>query len=191
LPAHIDFKNTDALMCGLLLNNPHISMQIPILPPVMLMWIIILALLVIGLGLVIVELVFIPGTTVVGLLGLIFTGTAVIISYNHFGSDVGFYVLMGTLVATLVALFYSFRTGAWTKFSLKSSNDGKVNEGILDDLHIGDEGVTVSTLRPIGKAEFGSRVFEVKTLGNYIEQGQPVKITQIYSNQIVVEPINQ
>jgi membrane-bound ClpP family serine protease len=157
----------------------------------MLMWIIILALLVIGLGLVIVELVFIPGTTVVGLLGLIFTGTAVIISYNHFGSDVGFFVLMGTLVATLVALFYSFRTGAWTKFSLKSSNDGKVNEGLLSDLHIGDEGVTVSTLRPIGKAEFRNRIFEVKTLGSYIEQGQPVKITQIYSNQIVVEPINQ
>ncbi|SKC40076.1 NfeD family protein [Ohtaekwangia koreensis] len=156
----------------------------------MLMWIIILALLLIGLGLIIVELVFIPGTTVVGLLGLIFTGTGVIISYNHFGSDVGFYVLISTLVTTLIALFYSFRTGAWTRFSLKSSSDSKVNEGILNGLHIGDEGITISTLRPIGKAEFGTETFEVKTLGNYVEQGQRVKITQIYSNQIVVEPIN-
>jgi membrane-bound ClpP family serine protease len=156
----------------------------------MLMWIIILALLMIGLGLIIVELVFIPGTTVVGLLGLIFTITGVVISYSHFGNDIGFYVLMGTMVATLVALFYSFRTGAWARFSLKSSNSSKVNEDILVDLHIGDEGVTISTLRPIGKAEFHERIFEVKTLGNYIEQGQRVKITQMYSNQIVVEPIN-
>ncbi|HEY9007017.1 NfeD family protein [Ohtaekwangia sp.] len=156
----------------------------------MLMWIIILALLMIGLGLIIVELVFIPGTTVVGLLGLIFTITGVVISYSHFGNDIGFYVLMGTMMATLVALFYSFRTGAWSRFSLKSSNTSKVNEDILVDLHIGDEGVTLSTLRPIGKAEFHERVFEVKTLGNYIEQGQRVKITQMYSNQIVVEPIN-
>ncbi|HEY9048108.1 MAG TPA: NfeD family protein [Ohtaekwangia sp.] len=156
----------------------------------MLMWIIILALLLIGLGLIIVELVFIPGTTVVGLLGLIFTITGVVISYSHFGNDVGFYVLMGTMVATLVSLFYSFRSGAWSRFSLKSSNNSKVNEGILSDLHIGDEGVTISTLRPIGKAEFHEQIFEVKTLGNYIEQGQRVRITQIYSNQIVVEPIN-
>src|SRR5687768_11921605 len=95
------------------------------------MWIIIIALLTIGIGLIIVELVFIPGTTVVGLLGLIFSIVGIVISYNYFGNDVGFYILIGTLVTTLIALFYSFRSGAWTRFSLKSSMDSKVNEGML------------------------------------------------------------
>ncbi|HEY3403019.1 MAG TPA: NfeD family protein [Ohtaekwangia sp.] len=156
----------------------------------MIMWIVILSLLVIGLALILVELVFIPGTTLVGLLGLIFTIVGVVISYDHFGSDIGFYFLMGTLITTLIGLFYSFRTGAWSKFSLKTSIDSRVNEGATQQLKVGDEGRTVSTLRPMGKAEFNEQTFEVKTLGGYVEQGQKVKIIQIQYNQIVVEPLN-
>jgi membrane-bound ClpP family serine protease len=154
----------------------------------MLMWIIILSLLLIGLTLIIVELVFIPGTTVVGLLGLVFAIVGIIISYSHFGNDTGLYILLSTSAATLLALIYSFRSGAWSKFSLKSSSDSKVNEGMTASLQIGDEGVTVSTLRPIGKAEFNNKTFEVKTSGNYIERGEKVRITRIEAHQIVVEP---
>lgn len=156
----------------------------------MLMWIIILSLLLIGLTLIIVELVFIPGTTVVGLLGVVFAIVGIVISYSHFGSDIGFYILLGSLTTTLVALFISFRSGAWNKFALKSSIESKVNEGIMASVHVGDEGVTVSTLRPMGKAEFNNKTFEVKTSGNYVERGEKVKITHIESHQIVVEPLN-
>ncbi|MFZ6011062.1 MAG: NfeD family protein [Bacteroidota bacterium] len=156
----------------------------------MLMWIIICSLLLIGLVLIIIELVFIPGTTVVGLIGFLFTVFGIIVSYNYFGSEVGFYILIGTLVTTLVALFYSFRSGAWSKFALKSSIDSKVNEGMTDAIKIGDEGKTISTLRPGGKAEFHHRQFEVTTLGDYVENGARVRVKLIISNQIVVEPIN-
>lgn len=155
----------------------------------MLMWIIIISLLLIGLALIIVELIFIPGTTVVGLLGLIFAITGIVISYNHFGNDIGFYILLGTIVTTAVAVVYSFRSGAWTRFSLKSSIDGKVNEGIIQDFRMGDEGLTISTLRPFGKASFNDKIMEVKTSGDYVEQGQKVKIIHIELNQITVQPI--
>lgn len=154
------------------------------------MWIIIISLLAIGLGLIIVELVFIPGTTVVGLLGLIFSIVGIVISYSYFGSGIGFYILMGTLVTTVVALFYSFRSGAWTRFSLKSSINSKVNEGMLNILNVGDEGTTRSPLRPMGTAEFGSQNYEVRLLGSFLEVGTRIKIVQIQSNQIIVEPIN-
>jgi len=156
----------------------------------MLMWIIILLLLLVGLALIIVELVFIPGTTVVGLLGVVFAIVGIVISYSHFGSDIGFYILLGSLATTLVALFISFRSGAWNRFAHKSSIESKVNEGIMASVNVGDEGVTVSTLRPIGKAEFNSKTFEVKTSGSYVERGEKVKITRIESHQIVVEPLN-
>lgn len=156
----------------------------------MLMWIIIIALLMIGLALIVAELVFIPGTTVVGILGFIFSATGIIISYKHFGSDVGFYILLGMSTVTLVTLFYSFRSGSWSRFSLKSSIKSKVNEGMGDTLHVGDEGKTISTLRPIGKAEFHNKQFEVKTGGDYVESGTPIRIVLIHSNQILVEPIN-
>ena len=87
----------------------------------MFMWIIIIALLLIGLTLIIVELIFIPGTTVVGLLGLFFAIAGVMVSYRHFGSEVGFYILIGMSALTLGSLFYGFRSGAWSRFSLKTS----------------------------------------------------------------------
>lgn len=160
-------------------------------PVVMLMWIIIVALLLIGLALIIAELVFIPGTTVVGILGFVFSAAGIIICYKHFGSNVGFYILLSMSAITLVTLFYSFRSGSWSRFSLKSSISSKVNEGMLDALSIGDEGRTISTLRPIGKAEFNNKQFEVKTGGDYVDTDTPVKITLIHSNQIIVEPINK
>ena len=46
----------------------------------------IIALLVIGLALLVVEVVFVPGTTVVGVIGVIFAGAGVIITYRYFGS---------------------------------------------------------------------------------------------------------
>ncbi len=156
----------------------------------MVMWIIIISLLAIGLGLIIVELVFIPGTTVVGLLGLIFSIVGIVISYKHFGNDIGFYILIGTLITTLAGLFYSFRSGAWTRFSLKSSIESKVNEGMLKVLNVGDEGTTRSSLRPMGTAEFANQNYEVRSTGSFLDSGTRVKIIQIQSNQIVVEPIN-
>jgi membrane-bound ClpP family serine protease len=153
------------------------------------MWIIILSLLIIGLVLIIVEVVFIPGTTVVGVLGLIFSGVGVIVTYRHFGNDVGFYVLLGSLSATAVALFYSFKSGAWQRYSLKSSIKSKVNEGLTETVRIGDEGVTISTLRPSGKAEFNGQIFEVRTYGEYVKPKQHIRIVQIELHQIFVQEI--
>ena len=157
----------------------------------MLMWIIIIALLLIGLTLILVELIFIPGTTVVGLLGVVFAIVGIVVSYQHFGSTVGLYVLIGMSTVTLAGLFYSFRSGVWSRFSLKSSIGSKVNEGTLSSIHVGDEGITLSSLRPVGKAEFHETAFEVKTSGGYLTSGQRVRITQIASHQIVVEPVNK
>lgn len=153
------------------------------------MWLLIITLLAIGLALIIIELVFIPGTTVVGVLGVIFAIFGIVISYRHFGSDIGFYILMGTLITTCVALFYSFRSGAWTRFSLKSSMDSKVNEGMLSRMEVGEEGKAVTTLRPVGKVEFANGEYEVRTVGTYIEKGTLVRIKNIHSNQIFVEPV--
>jgi membrane-bound ClpP family serine protease len=152
------------------------------------MWILILALLLIGLALIVVEVVFVPGTTIVGILGVIFLGAAIMSSYRNYGTETGFYILVGTSAVTAIALFLSFRSEAWSRFANKSSMNSKVNEGITAELALGDEGMAVSTLKPIGKVEFKGREFEVKTLGDYVDVGTKVKIVHIQANQIIVKP---
>src|SRR5688572_19490484 len=153
------------------------------------MWLVISALILAGLLLIIVEIVFIPGTTVVGLLGLIFTIVGIVFSYSHFGTEIGFYVLLGTTLTTAGTLFLSFRKGAWKKFSHQSAIDSKVNEGMADHLAAGVEGVSISALRPMGSAEFNGKIFEVKTNGEFVDNGVKLKIIKIRSNDILVEPI--
>lgn len=152
-------------------------------------WLVIISFLSIGLILLIVEVVFIPGTTVVGILGIIFSIVGVIVCYQNFGSTIGFYVMLGTLLSTGVALYFSFKSDAWSSFALKSAIKSKVNQGIADQLRVGDLGETQSALRPFGKAQFGDLVIEVRSIGAYAEPRTKIKIIQIEGNQIIVDVI--
>lgn len=154
------------------------------------MALVVATLIVIGLTLIIVEVIFIPGTTLIGLLGLVFLIVGVTFSYSYFGSTIGFYTLLVSVAGFAVALFWSFRKGAWKRFSLKTSIDSRVNQGQTEILKPGAAGITVSALRPMGSAEFDGKIFEVKTNGDYLAPGSKVRIVQIQANDILVEPIN-
>jgi membrane-bound ClpP family serine protease len=148
-------------------------------------WIIALLVLA-GIALLIIEVVFIPGTTVVGLLGLLFLAAGVSFSYSHYGGETGFYVLLLSGMALAAALYVSFRKNAWKKFSLNKSIDSRVNQGITGGLTLGMEGVAVSALRPAGSAEFNGKILEVTTQGTYLAAGSRIKIVQIDGSTIVV-----
>lgn len=153
------------------------------------MWLIIAALILAGIVLIIAEIVFIPGTTVVGFLGAAFMIAGMVFAYRQYDNQVGFYVMLGTGVTTAVALYLSFRYGTWNKFANNSAIKSKVNEGLTAKLTEGEEGITVSALRPVGTADFKGRFFEVKTNGEYVENAVRVKIVKIRLNDVVVEPI--
>ena len=156
----------------------------------MIEWITVISLIVFGLALIVAEIIFVPGTTLVGVLGFAFLIVGVGLSFRYFGGEVGWITLGVSSVASGAILYYSFSANVWGKFSLQSSSDSKVNEGELDELKIGTEGQTISALRPIGKAELNNKTFEVKTLGEYLDSGKRIRVIKILSNQIFVEPIN-
>jgi len=153
-------------------------------------WLIVIGLISFGLGLMIVELIFIPGTTVVGIIGFVIYGYGIYLSFQSFGAPVGWSVLSVTAIITIGFTVYSLKTNAWQRFALKEVNKGKVNEDILNDLEVGQEGVTISAIKPIGNAEFIDRQFEVRSEGNYIEENIPVRVIKIDNKRIFVEKIN-
>jgi len=153
-------------------------------------WITVISLILFGLFLIIAEIIFVPGTTLVGILGFIFLLLGVGLSFNYFGSETGWITVGISAVASGLILYFSFKANIWGRFSLKSSIQSKVNEGDLDSLIVGAEGITVSALRPIGKATLGEKMYEVKTLGEYLDSGSRVRVIKIIMNQIIVEPIN-
>jgi len=153
-------------------------------------WSIVISLILLGLVLIIIEIIFVPGTTFVGLVGFVFLVIGIILSFRYFGSETGWTIVGGSAAVSGALFYYSFKADVWGRFALKSSMQGKVNEGELDQLSPGQEGITVSALRPVGKAELLNKLFEVKTLGEYVDSGTKIRIIKILSNQIIVEPIN-
>ena len=152
-------------------------------------WLSIILLVLVGLVLIYLELIFVPGTTILGLVGLVLCGIGVFLTYEKHGDTAGHWVLAGSALVSVVALLYSFRSNSWNKFSLKTTNDGKVNENYYDDLQIEMRGVALSDLKPIGKAEFNNKVYEVRSAGQHISAGEPLRIAKISSNKITVEII--
>jgi membrane-bound ClpP family serine protease len=153
-------------------------------------WITVISLILFGLFLIVAEIIFVPGTTLVGIVGFLFLLTGIGLSFSYFGSETGWVTVGVSSVASGLILYFSFKANVWSRFSLKSSIKSKVNEGELDALRIGLEGHAVSALRPVGKAEIENKMYEVKTLGEYLDSGSRIRVIKIVSNQIIVEPIN-
>ena len=156
----------------------------------MLIWIAITSLIIIGLALLVIELIFIPGTTIVGIVGLLCVVSGLVLTFNHFGNTVGWVATGGTAVFSAVVFLYAFKSGAWSKFALKGKIDSKVNQDKPIQLKVGDEGFSRSTLRPIGKGEFDNELFEVRSLGELVPSNTKIKVIKVNKREIFVEPIN-
>ncbi|MFD2513866.1 NfeD family protein [Pontibacter locisalis] len=153
-------------------------------------WITVILLIGIGLLLIIVELIFIPGTTLVGILGFILTCIGIWIGYAALGTTAGHVILAATVLIAAVAFVYSFRSDSWSRFALKDQNRGRVNEDYQHALQVGEEGKTVSALRPQGTAIFADRHHEVQTNGEFVAPNTPIRIIKLNQNKILVEEIS-
>lgn len=152
-------------------------------------WFSVLLLVFLGIVLIVLEIIFVPGTTIVGVLGFICGGFGIYLGYDYFGNTVGTYVMIGAVIVGFAAIFYSFKSKAWERFSLKEESKSKYNDGIKVAVKLSQEGKTISSLKPFGKAIFNDQILEVKSNGSFISENQRVQIIKIEPNKIIVEPI--
>jgi membrane-bound ClpP family serine protease len=145
------------------------------------------SLLLIGLILLLAEVLFIPGTTLVGILGLAVSLAGVFYAYLIFDPWIAGWITALAVLLNLGAIIHGFRTGAWNRFSLKSSMRGGAFDGRTSGLSVGMTGKAVSDIKPIGKAIFGEEVYEVKSDMGFIEVGKEISIIKIENNKILVK----
>lgn len=143
-----------------------------------------------GIILILVEILFVPGTTVVGVMGFILVGAGVYFSYEKFGNQVGHYTLVGSALICFALIYFGFKSSSWKFMANESVMESKVNEHIKINLKVGDQGESISALRPMGTASFNDEYFEVSTLGGFVEPKSKIKILEINNRQIIVEPLN-
>ncbi|TVP53036.1 MAG: nodulation protein NfeD [Mongoliibacter sp.] len=150
-------------------------------------WFILISLILVGLILLLTEIIFVPGTTIIGILGLLFSIAGVYYGYISFGIETGRLVLGGTLLVNLALLVYGFRSGVWNKFSLKDTSTSRSFDDRLLGLEAGQEGKAVSDIKPFGKVEFRDNIYEVKSETGFIRVGSIVIISKLEDNKIIVK----
>jgi len=141
---------------------------------------------IIGMALIIVEILFVPGTTFVGLLGFLMIAVGVWYCFDIYGKLAGISLASGSLVVMSLAFYIGYKKGLWKKFALNTENNVKLQQNALENLNIGQQGIAVSALRPTGTAEFDGKRVEVQSLGELIEVGTKVVIVEIKGNEIFV-----
>ena len=142
-----------------------------------------------GLGLLIFELLVIPGTTVVGIVGFILMVVGIWQSFAHYGTSVGFAVLSGSVILSILGVYLSLRSNTWKQAMLHSSISSKVNLQ-SNQVSVGDVGKSLSRINPMGKALFNNEFYEVASRGEMIDENKEIRIIDIQANKIIVEVVN-
>ena len=149
-------------------------------------WLTIALLLLFGLLFVAAEVIFIPGTTVVGFVGFALLVVGIWLGYRDLGTPLGHYALVGVIVLAGLIMYVGLRPKNLARVVLNSVNDTSVHDARRPDVPPGTVGHTLSALRPAGTALFGTERREVVTRGEFVPTGSEVRVLGIEHNRIVV-----
>ncbi len=145
------------------------------------------SLLIIGLILLLVEILFIPGTTIVGAFGLLVSIAVIIYAFLSYDVQTAWLITGIAAVLNIGVIIYGFNSGVWNKFSLKSSIRGGTFDGRTDGFQVGMPGKALSDLKPFGKGVFGEQIVEIKSEGGFIGVNSDITIIKIENNKIIVK----
>ncbi len=148
-------------------------------------------LMVIAIGLLILEIFFLPGTTIAGITGAIFAGVGLWYAYSRLGIAGGNISLLASGIAFGGVFLWMMKSGALNKVALNEEIDSKV-EGIeKDKIKPGDKGITLSRVNPIGKARINDETVEVKSTGDFIDENIPIVVIKVYATNVLIEPLEK
>ena len=152
-------------------------------------WLTVAMLLLFGLLFLAAEVVFIPGTTIVGLIGFALLADGVWFAYRDFGSATGHILLVSSLAVTGLMIYIGLKPKNMARVALTDVNNSHVRDARLPDVQPGATGRTLSALRPAGTVLFEENRREVTTRGEFVPAGTEVRVLRIEQNRIVVESV--
>ncbi len=147
----------------------------------------IILLVLLGVFFLVVELVLLPGVTVGTILSLVSYAAAVYMAFERFGLTGGAVTLAVVVAISLVAVVLSLRAKTWRRFSLRQKIESSSMETPSDTVSVGQCGIAVSRLSPMGKVNIDGRVYEAKSIDSYIDQRSRVEVTGFENFTVVVK----
>ena len=148
--------------------------------------IIIVFLMIVAIGLIIAEIFLLPGITIAGIAGALFAIGGVAYAYS-ISVTVGNITLGSSVLAFGGIFVWLLRSNSFNRVSLKTDIESTVASPRDMELNIGDVGITLSRLAPIGKARFKNITVEAKSTGEFIDENTTVIIKRVEGYNVIVE----
>jgi len=146
---------------------------------------VIVSLIFLGILLLMLEFFVVTGTVVPGIIGIALMLAGVYLSYNNFGTEVGHFTLLATLIFIFITIYKLLKSNTWKKVTLNSSIESKVNE-ISNTFQIGDKGIAISRLAPMGKVMIKNIMVEAKAENEFINPKEEILVIDIESSKVIV-----
>ena len=140
----------------------------------------------------------VPGFGVFGVLGIVSEVAGVIVHAVISGSplQVFFLILIVLLVIVIIFLLFirSAKYGLLAKSALvenKSSIPKDYKEKAENELKplIGQEGLTLTECRPVGKIRIGQNTYEAQSRNSIIQKGEVITVVAIEDARIIIDKI--
>ena len=152
---------------------------------------IVVGLLVLAIVFLLIELFLIPGLSIAGISSIVLAAISVWYAYSHVGAVAGNITLVGAFVFSVVAIWVFIKSRALEKMSLKTNVTGTVDKINEDQIRVGDKGMSVSRLAPMGKVKVNGVVVEAKTSDEFIDQGTQIVVVEVYQTNVLVEKLSE
>ena len=155
------------------------------------MWTIIIILILVGILMLLLEILVIPGSGVAGIIGFALMVAGIWLAYSREGVYAGHITLAVTLGINIIGLVFALRSKTWKKAMLSTEINSKVRTIQHGKLKVGDRGQTVSRCAPMGKALFDDKFYEVSAFSEFIDQDKEIEIMKISGNKIYVKQLKK
>jgi len=152
-------------------------------------FLIIIFLIILGIILLLIEVTILPGITVAGVGSFLVLVYSVYLAFTTYGSLVGFLTLAFVLIVSPLLVYYFFKGKAGKSMVLNTVLTGVANEINPEKVKVGDIGVTIGRLAPMGKIKVNDEVVEVRSTGTFVNPGEKVRIIHIEKSLVTVEPL--
>lgn len=152
--------------------------------------IIIVCLIVIGVALMLAEIFLLPGISIAGIVGGVMMVGSIVYAFYYVDATAGYVTIAANIIIGVGAFVFVIKSNALDHIALKTDIDAVVEQPEIQTLSVGDKGIALSRLNPIGKVEFNNEsVVEAKSVtGEFIDEGENVEIVHVEKSTVLVKP---
>ncbi len=150
--------------------------------------IVVIGLIALGIIFMLIEIFLLPGVSIAGIAGALFIIGGIVYAYMFMGNTAGNITLAGSALLLGGAFVWLIKSNSLRRIALETNIEESVDVSHLKEIEVGDVGIALSRLNPIGQVLVNDVEVEGKSYdGEFIDEETEVEVVKVKSYNILVK----